>query len=130
MVTREAGDASLIVIQEQLPGFKTMTFSPSAKVILYDQAAVETIGKFKNSIGFIALSSAKWAKGKIRPIALNGIAPTRENILAGKYPLVVDYSFVFKRSLTPEAKGFVDFVFSQEGRRVLEHNDLIAMGRK
>ena len=76
VITREAGDSSLIVIQEHLAGFKNITFSPKAKVILYDQAAVEAIDKFKNSVGFITLSSAKWAKGKIRPIALDGIAPT------------------------------------------------------
>ena len=130
VITREAGDSSLIVIQEHLAGFKNITFAPRAKVILYDLAAVEALDKFKNSIGFITLSSAKWAKGGIRPIALDGVAPTRENILAGKYRLVEDYAFVFKKRLTPEAKKFVDFVFSQEGKKVLERSSLIAVEGK
>jgi phosphate transport system substrate-binding protein len=130
VITREAGDSSLIVIQEHLTDFKNIIFSPKAKVILYDQAAVEAIDKFKKSIGFITLSSAKWAKGRIRPIDLDGVAPTKENILAGKYRLVEDYAFVFKKTLTPEAKRFVDFVFSPEGRRVMEGNGLIAVEGK
>jgi phosphate transport system substrate-binding protein len=130
VITREAGDSSLIVIQEHLAGFKNITFPPTAKVILYDQAAVEAVDKFRNSIGFITLSSVKWAKGGLRSIALDGIAPTRENILAGKYRLVEDYAFVFKKGLTIEAKKFVDFVFSQEGRKVIERNGLIAADRK
>ncbi|MCE5282515.1 MAG: substrate-binding domain-containing protein [Deltaproteobacteria bacterium] len=127
VVTREPGDSSLTVIQEQLAGFKNIVFSPSAKVILYDQATVETLDKYKNSIGFITLSSAKWAKGKLKPIALDGVAPTRENILAGKYLLVEDYAFVYKKDLTPEAKRFVDFVFSPAGKKILEANRLIAV---
>lgn len=130
VVTREPGDASLSVIQKHMPGFKEMIFAPGAKVILYDQAAVEALDKFKNAIGFITLSSTKWAKGPLRPLRLDGIAPTRENILAGKYRLMVDYSFVSRKNPTPAAKNFVDFVFSQEGRKVIERNGLIAVDKK
>lgn len=127
VITREPGDSSLSVIQTHLPGFKNIVFSPTAKVILYDQAAVETIDKYKNAIGFVTLSSTKWARGKLYPLSLDGIAPTRENILAGKYRLVEDYAFVFKKELTPAAKKFVSFVFSPEGRKVIERNGLIAV---
>ncbi len=127
VVTREPGDSSLIVIQEHLAGFRNIAFPATAKVILYDRATVETLDKYKNSIGFITLSSAKWAEGRLKPIALDGVAPTRENILAGKYPLVEDYAFVHKKGLTPEAKRFVDFVFSPAGKKILEANRLIAV---
>ena len=130
VITREPGDSSLIVIQEHLAGFRDIVFTPQAKVIMYDKAAVEALDKFKNAIGFATLSSLKWSKGGLRPLSLDGVAPTRENILAGTYRLVEDYAFVFKKNLTPAAKKFVDFVFSPEGRRVIELNGLIASDGK
>jgi phosphate transport system substrate-binding protein len=130
VVTREPGDSSLTVIREQLKEFKNIAFSPEAKVILYDRMAVETIGKYKNAMGFVTTSSAKWSREGIRPISLAGVAPTRENVLAGKYPLCEDFSLVYRKELKPASRKFVDFVFSPEGRKVIEASGLIALDRR
>ena len=130
VVGREPGDSSLAVIHEHLKEFKEITFTPKAKISIYDRETVETLAKYKNSVGFIPMSAAKWAKGAIKPISLDGIAPTRANILAGTYPLVEDYAFVYKKDLTPGAGRFVAFVFSTEGKKILEKNDLIAVERR
>jgi phosphate transport system substrate-binding protein len=130
VVGREPGDSSLAVLQEHLAEFKQIVFSPQAKILMYDRDTVVTLAKYNNSIGFIPLSAAKWAKGAIKPIALDGVAPTRANILAGKYPLVEDFAFVYKKELTPGAAGFIGFVFSKEGRKILEMNDMIAVERR
>jgi phosphate transport system substrate-binding protein len=131
VIARESGDSSLIVIEEHIKEFRNITISPRAKVIMYDRTAVEALDKYKNSIGYITISSARWAKGGIKPIAKDSVAPTRENVLSGRYRLVEDYYFVYnKGSIVPLAKKFIDFVFSKEGRNVIERNSLIAVDRK
>jgi phosphate transport system substrate-binding protein len=130
VITREPGDSSLTVIQEHLKGFRGIVFAPDAKVILYDRVAVETLDKYKNAIGFITTSSAKWSKGGIRPISLDGVAPTRENALSGKYRLTEEYALIYKKNPKPAAQKFIDFVFSGEGRKVIEVNGLMALDRR
>jgi phosphate transport system substrate-binding protein len=130
VVGREPGDSSLIVIQEHLKEFRDIVFTSKAKILLYDRDAVETLAKYKSSVGFIPLSAARWAGGAIKPISLDGVAPTRANILAGTYRLVEDYAFVYKKELSPGAGRFVDFVFSKEGQQILDKNDMIAVDRR
>jgi phosphate transport system substrate-binding protein len=130
VVGREPGDSSLSVIQEHLKEFKEIAFTPKAKIILYDRETVETLAKYKNSVGFIPLSAAKWAEGAIKQISLDGVAPTRVNVLAGTYRLVEDFAFVYKNELRPGAGRFVEFVFSEEGKKILEKNGLIAVDRR
>jgi phosphate transport system substrate-binding protein len=130
VIAREPGDSSLIVLREQMKGFRDIAFPSSAKIILYDRATVETLEKYKNSVGFITMSSSKWAKGSIKTIAVDNVGPTRENILAGKYRLVENYALIYKKMISPLAKRFIDFVFSPEGRKIMENNGLIAVERK
>ncbi len=130
VITREPGDSSLNILEEKIKGFRGMVFAQGAKVVLYDRATVETLEKYKNSIGFITMSSSKWAKGGIKTITMDNVAPTRENILSGKYRLVEDYALIYKKTLSSQAKNFVDFVFSPEGRKILENDGLIAVEKR
>lgn len=130
VVGREPGDSSLNVIREHLKEFEELSFTSKAKIALYDRDNVETLAKYKNSIGFIPMSAEKWAKGAIKPISVDGIAPTRAEVLAGRYRLVGDFSFVYKKELSPGASRFVAFVFSEAGRKILEENGLIAVDRR
>ncbi len=130
VVTREAGDSSLIVIQDRLEPFRTLSFSPQAKVLLYDRITVETLDKYKNSIGFVTHSSLRWSRGGLSPIALDGIAPTRENFRSGRYPLEEHYAFVTRETPGPLAERFLAFVYSPAGRGIIEQRGMIALERR
>jgi phosphate transport system substrate-binding protein len=130
VVAREAGDSSLTVIQKHLEAFRNLAFSPQAKVLLYDRITVETLDRHRNSIGFATLSMMQWSNGGITPVSLDGVTPTRENVLAGRYPIEEPYSFVYRKELTPAAGRFVAFVFSPAGRRIIENRGLIAVDRR
>jgi phosphate transport system substrate-binding protein len=130
VIVREPGDSSLGVILEKLPAFKNIVFSPEAKVILFDQGAVEALDKYGNAIGFITTSSMKWSKGRIRPISLDGVAPTWENVRKGKYPLIEEFTLVCKKDPKPLAGKFINFVFSTEGKKVIETHGLLSVERR
>lgn len=59
---------------------------------------------------------------------VNGTLPAPENVLSGRYTLVKTLSFVFlKDKLSVEAKAFLDFVRSKEGRKILEANGYLSV---
>jgi len=52
----------------------------------------------------------------------NGIEPSPENMKTGAYPLFTPFSLVWKGRLSGLANDFVSYIFSPEGKRILETN--------
>jgi phosphate transport system substrate-binding protein len=125
---REPGDSSLEVIQKSIPSFKDIEYASHAKMLYHDYEMVEMLEKYKNSIGFITSSSLLGTS--IKALALDGVVPTKENVLSGEYKLSGNYAFVYKEgNLNEIAEKFMDFVFSDAGTQVIEGNGLIAVGK-
>lgn len=74
------------------------------------------------AIGYMSLGLVG---SEIKALAVDGAKPTAASVLAGEYGLVRPFLFVTKGTLTPEARGFVDFVLSAEGQKALECEGLI-----
>lgn len=53
-------------------------------------------------------------------MAINGVAPTEENIRNGTYPYIVDAYMVTRENPTPETQKFVDWFISQQGQQLVE----------
>ena len=75
-----------------------------------------------NSIGFISLGLVDET---VKALNLNGIAPTRENVLNGSYSLYRPFLFVAESEPEGSVKKFIDFIFSKEGQELLTHEGLI-----
>lgn len=91
---------------------------------------VEMLTKYRNAIGWISGSSASAAGNSIKLLAIEGVPPGPENVLKGRYRLVTDFAFVYKRSrLTDLARKFIDFVFSDSGKAILKEYGLIPVDR-
>jgi phosphate transport system substrate-binding protein len=131
LLLRQPGDSSLLVIQKHLEFFRHITFDPGAKVVYTDPDMLNLLQKYDYSLGWLTLSSLKGAKTPVYPLALDGIAPTRENARAGQYDLLAEYALVFKeKRLPPLAGTFLDFLFSEEGRVTIEKMGAISLPRK
>jgi phosphate transport system substrate-binding protein len=82
--------------------------------------------KYGNSVGFLTRSNISESGSPIPYLSLDGVAPTKENIVAGRYLLVTEYALVHRKGdLPPEAGGFIDFLFSGEGRASLAVHGLV-----
>lgn len=130
VLTRESADSSLELIRKNLEFFGDLEITEDAKLLYHDHEMVSMLGKYSRSIGLGTASSIA-ASSDSRAIAIDGVEPTAENVLSGKYELVIDYAFVYKHGgLSEDAKRFIDFVFSSEGRSLLEGRGLIAVDRR
>lgn len=56
---------------------------------------------------------------KEKPGKVNGIAPTRENIISGEYPYRRPLYLVINRQARPETRNFVDFVLGKPGQALI-----------
>ena len=86
--------------------------------------------KYGNSGGFPTLSTINESGAPIPHLSIDGVAPTQENIVAGRYPLVTGYALVYRKgALPPEAGDFIDFRFTGEGRKWLSGHGLTPVDR-
>ena len=63
----------------------------------------------------------------IRLLAINGVAPTKETIRSGQYPLVANFYAVTAGSKNPNVEGFIDWMLSDEGQRLIENTGYVGI---
>ena len=69
--------------------------------------------------GFASTGFGSARKRKVKMLKVNGVAPTRENIISGKYPYRRPLYLVIKKNARPEARKFIDFVLSKRGQKLI-----------
>jgi phosphate transport system substrate-binding protein len=121
---REKTDSGFLVLQEKIPGFKEahMESLESKRWMIYytDQDANQAIEKTPGAIGVSDLGMIKSEQLKVKVLNLNGVVPGPETLLNGTYPLERELAFIYlEKGLPKEAKGFLDFVSSDSGRKIM-----------
>lgn len=130
VLTREPGDSSNRVLKKIVPGFKeAFVESQKAKrwtTLFTDRQANQTLLQTPFAIGLSDMGAIVAEKLPIKALKLNGVAPTAENLLNGKYPLVKTLYFVVPEGKLPaDAKAFIDFVSSSKGEKLLKANGYV-----
>lgn len=69
--------------------------------------------------GFASTGFGSARKRKVKMLKVNGVAPTRENIISGKYPFRRPLYIVIKKNAGQETRNFVDFVLSKKGQKLI-----------
>ncbi len=130
VLLREQGDASLNILMSRYKEIRDLRFTSQGKILYHDLEMVDMLQKYRNSIGFATMSSLGAASATVIPLAIDGIAPTKENISAASYPVLIEYALVYREdALPPEARDFVDFLFSRAGRNALSDHGLTPLER-
>ena len=89
-------------------------------VLYSDQIMNQTLSATRDAIGITDLGEMAAERLAVKPLRLDGVAPTLDNVRNGTYPLVKNLAFVYKEDrLSPDARRFIDFVRSKEGARIL-----------
>jgi phosphate transport system substrate-binding protein len=83
------------------------------------------VAEYRNSTAAIGYSFRWYAtvmngNPGIRLLAIDGVAPTPENIRNGSYPYTVDVYAVTAGTTNPNAAKVVDWVVSAEGQALIE----------
>lgn len=65
----------------------------------------------------------------VKMLALDGVAPTKENIASGEYPVTNNFFAATRKGETNEnVRKVLDFILSEEGQRIVEESGYVALG--
>ncbi len=95
--------------------------STEAIILRQEGDLIDTIQSTEYSIGTFSLAYAVVNDLAINRLSLDQVEPTAENVQAGKYQMTRKLGIVLKKEgISPETRQFVDFMFSEEGAKVLQ----------
>ena len=82
----------------------------------------ETVANDPNSIGYL---SHGLINEKVKPLLLDNLEPSTENIIAGRYKLVRPIYLLVKGNPQGEVKDFIDYILSDEGQNTIKSDGLL-----
>ncbi len=83
----------------------------------------EAVEADAQAIGITGVSSAR--KRKVKLTSLDGMSPTYDNVKHGKYTMYRPLYLVTPPSPSPDAKNFIAFATSTEGREILRNSGTV-----
>lgn len=126
LVNREPGDSSLMAITRQIPAFAAAATSRD-NTFYSTPEAMKALVKYSDTIGYGPLSMVHGSV--LKPLTVDGVAPTVENVRSGKYPLKVELQLVWKEPLAAPYREFLAFIDSSEGSKAINAGGAVAVGR-
>ena len=125
VLVREPSDNVHQVIVTRLDPFRNIVLTEQAKMVGKTAEMVEMLARYRTSIGWITQSALMLTDSGAHPIAIDGVAPTVENLGSGKYPLSIDYALIYRpERLDRAARDFLQFVGSEAGRAIIQRAGL------
>lgn len=82
----------------------------------------EIVASDPNAIGFISLGLVD---GRVRALAVDGVAASIENAQTGKYRFLRPFLFLTRGQPQGEIREFLDFVLGPQGQEILQKEGLV-----
>jgi phosphate transport system substrate-binding protein len=122
VVTREEGSGTRSAFQDLVMSNK-IDIDPGALVQDSNGAVRQLVSSDPNAIGYISLGLVN---NEVKPVSLDGIPPSAENVNSGTYRLVRPFLFILKHPPEGEGKAYIDYVLSPAGQKSLAHEGLLS----
>lgn len=85
------------------------------------------IAENENAIGYASYGVYNQNKDKLFALKVDGIESTKENILNGSYKIQRPLMFIKNSELSENEKEFVNYIFSDLGKQIVNENGYIAV---
>ena len=95
---------------------------------------IQQVADYKNRTSSIGFSFRFYVEGiiknpDIKMIAIDGIAPTKENIRSGAYPVVTPlYAVTWKGNNKETVALLLEWILSEEGQYIIEQTGYVGIG--
>lgn len=99
---------------------------PGMVIAATDQDSADKIEILPGAVGTSTLAQIITENRRLRPLALEGVDPTPENLAAGRYPLFKTLFLMTYDNPPAEVQGFVAFVLSPTGKDLLRKTGHLA----
>ena len=122
VVSREEGSGTRGAFDDIVLGDEALV--ASALIQNSGGAVREAVSSEANAIGYLSTGSLN---DTVKGLAVDGVEPTPENIVAGDYPVARPFNYVANEDedLSALAQAFLDFILSDEGQQVVEDKGFV-----
>ncbi len=92
---------------------------------------IEEVADYKNKTSSIGFSFRFYVEGiiqnpDIKMIAIEDVAPTKENIKNGSYPIIAPvYAVTYEGNSNPNVQKLIDWIISDEGQYIIEETGYV-----
>lgn len=96
---------------------------------------IEEVADYKNKSTSIGFSFRFYVEGiiknpDIKMIAIDGVAPTVENIKNGTYPMIAPvYAVTYEGNTNENVQTLIDWMLSEEGQYIIEETGYVGIGK-
>ena len=114
---------------------KDLMIPPTSDVAVGMGEIIKQAADYKNHKNAIGFSFRFYVEGiiqnpDIKMIAIDGVAPTVENIKNGTYPVVAPvYAVTWAGNDNPNVKKLLDWILSEEGQYIIEETGYVGLGK-
>lgn len=116
MIMREKGSNQRVALEKFVMGGEKVPVGRIREISSMGDVKTE-VGLDRSAIGYILISAID---KKVKPLELNGVAPTIANVKAGNYPITIPYFLITKGEPQGALKAFMDFIVTSEGQALIE----------
>jgi phosphate transport system substrate-binding protein len=106
---------------------KKGAISEKAIIVPSNGAMKVAISRDTRGIGYISIGHIDQS---VKPVKLNGVMPSQENAINGKYPIVRKLYMNTKGEPKGLVKAFIDYVLSKEGANIIEKHGFIPINKR
>lgn len=129
---RDEGSGSQTTLQGLMAG-KTLIEAPREDVVDGMGGIIHQVAdyrNFRNAIGysFRFYSTEMVRNNEIKLLEINGVAPTRENIINNTYPIAGDFYAVTTQNSSPSCAAFIEWMLSDEGQYIVTETGYVGIG--
>jgi phosphate transport system substrate-binding protein len=124
VLDRPEDESAKMLLRKHYLG-KDLTNAPNAVVLKQEGELMTALENTPNAIGAFSYAQAMAKKMPVNHISLEGVAPTAENIAAGKYLMVRQLGLVTKTNPGPQTQSLLSFIQSTEGKKILQDQGFV-----
>ncbi|MGL5972322.1 MAG: phosphate ABC transporter substrate-binding protein [Oscillospiraceae bacterium] len=124
VIGREASSGTRGAFEEILDIKDTVKY---AQELAETGTVKSTVASTRAAIGYVSLDALDET---VQALNFNSVKPSIETTKSGTYTLSRDFVMATKKELSGVAKDFFDFVYSEEGKSIIEKSGLVSVDKK
>ena len=122
---RPESEVDTEIVRARIDCLQELKMPDAVKLMPKSGDMAKELSGVPGAIGFTTMTVVEQSEGRIRAVALNGIAPTPENVRSGAYKLTRDSLLITKAAPAGHVALFIAFMRTARGEETIAANGAI-----